>query len=208
VDLRLVSPPAVEPLSLQEAKDHLRVTHAAEDALIQAYITAARSRCEEYQRRAYVQQTWELSLDGFPCASANDPHAVIRLPRPPVQSVASVIYVAEDGSEVTMDASAYQLDAGGELARLSPAYGTTWPRARRVPGAVRIRYVAGYPVGGTEAQPDPAANVPPLVRMAMRFEIGHYYANREAVVTGTIVTSMHSATKDLLSPGRAPVFYP
>jgi len=55
--------PALEPVSLTEAKLHLRIDTTAEDVLISSLIKAARQYCENYQRRAYITQTWELWLD-------------------------------------------------------------------------------------------------------------------------------------------------
>ena len=40
MSLTILSPPAQEPVSLQEAKDHLRITHTDEDAVIGALIAA------------------------------------------------------------------------------------------------------------------------------------------------------------------------
>lgn len=197
--LRLVVPPAEEPITLDDAKAQVRVTHDAEDALLTSYIAAARQRCEDYQRRAWLAQTWELTLDSFPCACAFSPRAGIRLPRPPLQSVESVQYVASDGTLTTLDSAAYEVDTSAEPGWIYPAYGTTWPATRCVSGAVRVRYVAGYA--------DSAA-LPETWKMAVRFEVGHYYANRESVVTGTIVTTVHGATEALLRSDRvAPLLY-
>ena len=76
--LQLVTPPAAEPVSLSEAKEHSRITGTDEDDLITTFIEAAREYCEEYQNRAYITQTWDLSLDEFP----DSPYS---LPKPPLQ---------------------------------------------------------------------------------------------------------------------------
>ena len=62
----LVTAPAAEPLTLAEAKLHLRVDDTADDALIGALITAARQHAEHDTRRALVTQTWKLALDASP----------------------------------------------------------------------------------------------------------------------------------------------
>lgn len=46
-----------EPITLAEAKNHLRVMHDDEDAYIEILITAARQYAENYQNRVYVEYT-------------------------------------------------------------------------------------------------------------------------------------------------------
>lgn len=74
--LSLYSPPVQEPVTLAEAKTHLRVTYTDDDALIAELITAARQWFEEQTYRALVTQTWDLKLDELP--RGDDP---IRVPR-------------------------------------------------------------------------------------------------------------------------------
>src|SRR5262245_1528310 len=81
--LVLVTPPAVEPLTLGEVKVHLRVDHTADDEDISDLITAARELCEEQSGRSLATQTWRLELDRFPAWS-------FRLLRGPLQSVTSI----------------------------------------------------------------------------------------------------------------------
>ena len=82
MSLFLKTAPTVEPLSLLEVKDHLRLDHDdnTEDALLTALIAAARQDCEMFQGRAYTDQVLELWLDKFPDKS------YIEMPRPPLQS--------------------------------------------------------------------------------------------------------------------------
>src|SRR5690348_16556758 len=102
MSLRLIADPATEPVSLAEAKAHLRVTASDEDALISALIIAAREAAEHELGRALITQTWEKTLDLFPDA--------IELTNPPVQSVASVQYLDIDGVEQTLSSVSYTLD--------------------------------------------------------------------------------------------------
>jgi hypothetical protein len=76
--LKLKTGPASEPVTLQEAKDHLRVDLDDEDSVIEGFIKAARTDCENLQNRAYISQTWELWLDEWP-----DEDYIV-LPRPPL----------------------------------------------------------------------------------------------------------------------------
>lgn len=199
-----------EPVSLTDAKDHLRVTSTAEDAYIEALITAARQHIEEITRRALITQTWEFNLDDFPLSKLVDMpwseylefrNRAILLPRPPLQSVTSVQYVDSDGSTQTLASSIYRVDTKSEPARLTEAEGETWPTTDHVTNAVTITYVAGYQPDNS-SPPDEAANVPQPIKHAMKLLIGHWYENREQVNVGNIVTPMPSAAHALLAPYR------
>lgn len=136
--LKTITAPAAEPVSLAEAKLHLRVDHAADDDLIEALIVSAREDAEHRIGRALVMQTLEQVLDAFPDA--------IYLDMPPIQSVTSVKYLDTAGAEQTLNPSAYTADLDSAPGSIIPAYGAAWPSARDMPNAVRARYVAGYAV--------------------------------------------------------------
>ena len=92
-----ITAPAFEPLSLSEAKAHLRVDVADEDALITALITAARQYIEARTGRMLPQRNFVVELDGFPDGGAD-----IVLPFPPVTAVASVSYFDTLGATQTL----------------------------------------------------------------------------------------------------------
>lgn len=170
---RLITKPIATAVSLVEAKKHLRVTHSAEDTLIEALIKTVTIRCEHLIGRAIMPQTWELVLDAFP--ADND----IELLHPPIQSITSVKYIdANTANETTLLADQYSLDKDSEPGWLMPAYGVTWPQTLAVANAVRVRYVAGYA---------DADNVPETIKQWMLLSVGTYYANRESVVIGSLV---------------------
>lgn len=165
------SAPAVEPLTLAEAKLHLRVAtgQTDEDSLISALIVAARRWFERRTNRQLVTATWRLTLDAFPLGCRP-----LLLPVAPVASVTSVSYVGNAGATYTLAATKYVVSTDREPARLMPAYGLVWPVARWVPDAVQVVFVAGYGV---------AAAVPDDIKSALRLVIGHLYENREEVTT-------------------------
>lgn len=162
--LTRITAPAVEPVTLAEAKLHLRVDSNDEDVHIAGLITAAREQAESNTRRALITQTWRLTLDAFP--------GIIELPRPRLQAVTSVQYVDTGGVMQTLDASAYQVAGTSEPARILPAYGRNWPATRHQLEAVSITYTAGYGNAG--------ADVPASIRQWMLLYIGALYENREA----------------------------
>lgn len=180
------SPPAVEPVDIDEAADHLREDGDGQDALIGALIAAVRAHQEQVLGLALITQTLVLRLDHFPC------HAIL-LPRAPVQSVTAIAYVDEDGLTQTLDAELYTVDTASRPARVVPAYGESWPSTRDVPNAVTITFVAGY--GAT------AAAVPGPLRRALLMRVADMYENREAKILGTIV-STNEVADQLETPYR------
>lgn len=156
----------VEPVSLQEAKLHLRVitypTDVAahpEDALIGALITTARTECENRIQRSLIETTWTLTLDTFPRCD------FVRLQRGPIISLGSIKYIDTDGAQQTLDPATYRLS--GHL--VEPV--DSWPATEARLGAVEIVYTAGY---GTTA-----ADVPAPIKSWILLALGDLYANRE-----------------------------
>jgi len=179
VELKVVTPPVAEPVTLAEAKLHLRVDHSDEDAYITALITASREWCESYLSGSICQQTKALIMSYFPYYH--------RLPGGPVQSVSSVVYMDENGDAQIVDADTYRLTGDGYL---SLEWGQSWPTGYACD--VTITYVAGYPPEVTtelveEEGEDPvevettdyAANVPASIKQAILLLAGALYENRE-----------------------------
>lgn len=159
--------PVAEPVTLEEAKLHLRVTEADDDAYIDALITAARVTFEIETRRALATQTRVLRMDNFP------PFAAIELPKPPLQSVTHIKYYDTNNSLQTYSTDYYWVDiyaTPGRVGLVSTVSG--WPSTYAKPNAVEITYVAGY------------TTAPKTLKQGMLLLIGHYYANREDVVSG------------------------
>lgn len=155
--LKLITPPAEEPVTLQEAKNHLRIAHAELDTMITNLITSAREDCEGFQNRQYITATYQLWLDAWPC----EDH--IRIPRPPLQSIASVKYYGTDNTEYTFDPENYFVDDKNEPGRVALAYSKIWPTATLRPAnAVVVEFVAGY---------GEAADVPQKVKQAILLKI-------------------------------------
>jgi uncharacterized phiE125 gp8 family phage protein len=183
----ITTAPTEEPLSLVEAKLHLRVTVSTEDALITSLILAARERCEELSARSFVTRTYALYLDGWPCGDS------LLLPMPPIQSVTSVTYVDSAGVTQTMPSSDYYLAASG--GRLVLAYGAGWPAtALRGRESVIVRYVAGYGA---------ASVVPAWCKHSMRLLLAHWYMNREEVTSGTVGHRLPEAAQEILMSNKA-----
>ena len=138
--LSLKTAPVTEPISVAEAKAHMRVDISDDDTLIAALITAARRWIEDLTGIRMVTQTWYYYLDAFPCED------VITLPIGPVSAVSSVKYTPSGGVQTTFSGSiGYETDLASLPARIALKSGQSWPAdtLNRVNG-VCIEFVAGY----------------------------------------------------------------
>ena len=176
----LVTPPTAELLELEEVAEHLRLDleemEPVETTLLESWIRAARMHVEQRLSVALVEQTWRLTLDGFPPSGLP-----ILLPRPPLQSVTSVVYLDTDSVEQTLDASAYVVDVESRPGRIGPVQDTLWPDAARQLASVRITYVAGL-----DGEDDGLTELVEDLRAAMLLLVGDLYRNREAQVSDTL----------------------
>ena len=195
--LTVLVPPAEEPVSLAEAKLHLRVDHPDEDARITALIKAAREWCEAFQARAYCTQTLRLHMERWPRPCGRSNGRLIWLPRPPLQAVQAIRYTLADGTQRTLPTSSYAVQTASQPGAVVLVPGADWPSEPLAPGLpVTVDYVAGY--GGPTA-------VPERVKQAMLLLIGHWHENPSAVITGTISRALEFSTEALLWQER--VFY-
>lgn len=157
-----------------------------EDSLLSSLIVVAREYCEAYQNRAYVTQTIELSMDGWPSFP-------VELPRPPLASVTSIKYYDTANMEYTLAGTNYFVDVDSEPGRVALGYGVSLPTTTlREIGAVKIRYTAG----------SATANVSRRVKQAMLLLIGYWYENREAALSGKTSTEIEFSVMSLLGFDR------
>lgn len=181
--------PVNEPVSLNEALDHLRIDHSADNGLVGAQIEAAVEWAETFTRRPFVERTYDLFFDNWP-------RFPLDLPRPPLQSVTGVYYTDEDGTETEYASSNYLVDTSGTPGRIVLKSTATLPTVTLLEAnAIRIRFVAGYGA---------ASDVPSSVKAAILLLVGDLYENRENTIVGagnSIVQVPFSVT-NLLWPYR------
>jgi uncharacterized phiE125 gp8 family phage protein len=183
--LELVTPPTVEPISLAEAKAHLRVEVDDDDTLIGRLIAVARQDAERHQRRALLPQSFDLTLGDWPRCDRT-----IKVPRPPLIEVESIKYRDGDGVLQTLDETSYAVITIGTPGLIWFPMATSFPVLQcGRPDAITIRFEAGYA---------DASAVPDITKQGMMMLIGHLYENREAVVTGTIATDLPMSVQFLL----------
>jgi len=177
--LQLITPASQEPVSILEARQHLRVDFDDDDALISALISAARQAAETLTGRQFITARWKLVLDSFPGPSlmgvpAGVPftlpgHAIL-LPKGPIQSVVAITYLDMAGVLQTMPVANYTQDLSCDPARITPVFGQIWPIPLPQIGAVSVTFDAGY--GAPE-------QVPEGIKSWIKLRVGSLYAHRE-----------------------------
>lgn len=166
-NLVCVIPPAIEPITLDETKAHLRIDEglSTDDDYISALITVAREYCESFQNRAYITQTWQVSFPYWP-------DYTIDIPLGNLQSIEAIMYKDSTGVETTLTEDVhYVVSTRGVLGKVAPVFGMPWPPFVPWPlDAVRIEFRCGYG--------DSAQSVPEKVKQAMKLLIAHWYERR------------------------------
>ena len=186
--LTLITPPSELPVTLAEAKLHLRLNDGdpTEDSLVSTLIgaaTAALDGPEGLLGRALMAQTWQMNLDRFP--------PVITLPLPPCQAVTAITYRTGAGTIATLDPDFYEVAGlnGTSAAAVRPR-GWVWSSFGCGAGGVSVRFVAGW-----------SGAVPEPIRQAILMHVAALYENREGWQVSSLGT-MPLGYADLIRPWR------
>lgn len=180
--------PTAEPVTLFEAKEHLRVDTDDENTLIGSLIKAAREWCQTYTNRTFMTTTYAMTFDTFPYSGC-----AIKLPYPPLVSITHVKYYDTSGTQQTWSSANYSADTSSEPGRVLPAYNVVYPAVRPAENMCEIRYVAGY---------SSVATVPQSIKQAILLLVAQMYEMRQPEITGTIISKVSFAVESLLNPYR------
>lgn len=145
MNVTIVQAPTAYPISVAEAKRHLRITDTSSDTDVTAMLAACVSAIETITRRALCTRQLALRLDGFPDGD-------IMLPFAPLRSVSSIAYVDENGDSQTWSSSLYQVDIRSEPGRIRPIFGEVYPDTRdETMNTVTVTYRCGIATPFTAA---------------------------------------------------------
>lgn len=215
--LTVVTPPSLEPVTLAEAKAHLRLEETVDDVYVQALITGARQYIEKVCWRALVATRLKQTRASF---RGNDlreqlPSYMAAVPEPLpysgnrftpyVELVGGhlaatpdvvVQYLDSNGAEQTLGASSYVVESDPDNTGriwLNNAGGYSWPTTLDRFDAVRLLYTVGW------TNP---TDVPQPLRHAILLLISQMYEYRTPQITGTIATEMAFTIDALTGPYR------
>ena len=159
------------PISLEEVKASLLISHTGDDALITSLIQAAANQIRGLTNRSLMQETWRQTQSHVP-----DGYMLVR---EPVLAILAVEYIpTETGTSwTTLDPANYVL-AGKRVLQLAYA----WPGHRSVAGW-RTTFTAGFKsLPDNPTSEDIAASraaIPSPIRQAIIQLVGHLLENRE-----------------------------
>lgn len=181
---KVTEKPLSEPVTLDEAKTHLRVTDSNDDDYITSLISVARQSCETYTGLSFIEQTRAAKLDKFPMCKA------ITLPYGPVISVDEFTYKNSDNVDVELvSGTDYFLDSHSDVVRLCPP-SNGWPTAlATIPNAVSITYTAGY---------GDAVDVPYVIKQSILLQVATLYEVRQDEIPGLSASPLNFGSQYLL----------
>lgn len=189
--ISVVTPPAIEPVSLTEAKAHCRVDGSSDDAVLMAMIPTAREIGEAFTGRKWITQTVDYTLEtgSWPWGR------YIEIPVGYIQSITSLTYIDSAGNPATFASSNWYLEQTSAHGRLRLNNDAFWPTTTlRDANAITIRVVCGYGAASTDV---PA----PLIH-GLKLLIGAMFAHREDFVVeqGVTVSSIPADSRRLWWP--------
>lgn len=199
----VVQPPLKGPVTLDDLKRHLRITHHEEDALLQTYINSARWVFEGITSRILTTTEFEDTRPCFPRTrwSASTYTGNIynvdawELDYNPNAGVSSIQYFDEDNNLQTLDSSKYHVQLHGDTATIITPVDDPWPATRQRIDAVTVKYTAGH---GTN--PEEVKKNAPDGYQAIMLLAGHYATlGRDSFATGTIVQDIPLTVQSLIN---------
>lgn len=179
-------------LPLARVKEHLEVDSDYRDPLIEIFRNAAIDLVQQYtMRRLTLNDVADPVLwrgNGFGSA----PRGILRLGVGPVHSVLAIHYRDSQGAPAVMPVADVVHSGGSEI---QLAAGKNWPDVDGGLDCAVIKLRVGYETG----------KVPSALISAMLLMIGHLYANRESVITGTVTATLPLGFEALCDKYRDPV---
>lgn len=185
--LVLTSGPASEPVTLSEAKAHLRIDGSAEDVLLTSLMLTSRLHIEAALGLAMITQSWMLVLDRWPGDGSVD------IPIAPLQAITAVRVRNAAGNASVIAPTSYLVDIASKPPRLVLNTAAP-PLPQRVANGIEIDVTAGFGAN--------AASVPAPLKHAILMLVAHWYEHRDPVEIGSAAVRIPDAVNDLIQPFR------
>jgi uncharacterized phiE125 gp8 family phage protein len=185
---QVVTPASTYPVSLTEAKAHLKVDINTDDTLITNLIIASTQLSEEYTNRFFIN-----TIINQTCTTFLDLKSLFKSK---VVSVTHVKYYDSDNTLQTLDAANYVVNNQFEPCQINLVVDGSFPDIADRIDAIECKYIVGYGA---------ASDVPNAIKQAILLTIGNWYANRESVITGRTSTELAQSSLWLLNTYKVQV---
>lgn len=185
--LVLTAGPAAEPVTVGDAKAHLRIDGATEDVLIGSLLLTSRLHIEQALSIALITQQWRLVLDRWTKRNA------VEIPLSPLQEVSAVRVRQSPAAFETLMPTTYVVDLASKPPRLV-WNGAPRPDPQVAANGIEIDFTAGF--GAT------AASVPAPLKHAILMLTAHWYEHRDPIEVGSTSARIPDAVNDLIQPFR------
>jgi uncharacterized phiE125 gp8 family phage protein len=186
---QVVTPASTYPVSLTEAKAHLKIDINTDDALITNLIIASTQLSEEYTNRFFINTVITQT-----CSTFLDLKSLLKSK---VIGVGFIKYYDSDNTLQTLSPSNYVVNNEFEPCQINPVIDFSYPDISKRIDAIQCKYDVGY---GTAA-----ADVPNAIKQAILLTIGNWYANRESVIIGRITSELPQSALWLLNTYKVQV---
>ena len=165
----LISDPAIEPVTLDEAKEYLRIDGPESDGVLERLIVAARTAIEGMTRRALIAQTWRYLMAAPKVEGPR--RGRLTIPGMPLRRVLAVRVFGARGSVTTLDPQDYVVSMG-------------------TPATIHLRDghadARGAEVDAEIGYGPAASDVPADLRQALVQLVAHWFERREPVTNGML----------------------
>lgn len=183
----LITPPAVEPVLLAEAKAHLRLDHSDDDLVVSALLVAARSLIESRLGTLMIRQGWRFYLDRWPASG------MVRLPLGPLVSVDRITVYGASGEPAELAPAQYRVDTAGDPPRIALAPGTVLAPGVAING-IEIDVTVGFGLSGVD--------VPQPLRRAQLMLAARWFENPQGTTIGIVPAAIADEVEVLIAPWR------
>ena len=183
-----ITPAATPAVSVADCKLDLRIeaSFTMDDDLILSYINAASKYASEVVGRKLINETVQVSIDGF--------SSTIVLPFTPVSSVSEVQYYDGDNASQTLNTTDFYLYNFDNKTELVFKDNTTIPTTYNRRDAVNITFITGMGAASSD--------ITPTITKAIRLLVAHWYENRSSTVVGFAVNEIPMGVESMLSSER------
>jgi uncharacterized phiE125 gp8 family phage protein len=194
---RVTEQPDSEPISLDEAKEHLEWVGTSKDNYITSLIKTARRVCEAYSGLSFVTQERVVRLDYFPCYNQNPYRKLwIEVPYGPVQAITMFQYSNDAGGTTTLvEGTDFIVDYHSPVCRIYPLEDGeigTWPDdVRHIPYAITIGYQTGFDDVSGEPLPEQA-------RQAILLQVAAMFESRQDETVGAVSHKINMNSEAIL----------